>query len=188
MCFFCSWGCPSYTTSCKTSTNTFTCASLFASFLDMFTQATSAGVSALTYQSIDFWHEHTHYTVNRRNHFSLWSRTIFACQFFDTFLRASEKRLPASGVAAGASAACIFCTSKITIESDGYPVTLPKTYFGPTHTSATSTAGVSAGVSAFTYHHKLGTVNNLWIICHFQPTNFTYIPSICTAKYTLKAL
>ena len=48
--------------------------------------------------------------------------------------------------------------------------------------------GVSAGVSAFTYRHKLGTVNNLWIICHFQPTNFTYIPSICTAKYTLKAL
>ena len=56
------------------------------------------------------------------------------------------------------------------------------------HTSATSTAGVSAGVSAFTYRHKHGTVNNLWILCHFQPTNFTYIPSICTAKYTLKAL
>ena len=55
------------------------------------------------------------------------------------------------------------------------------------HTSATSTAGVSAGVSAFTYRHKHGTVNNLWIICHFQPTNFTCIPSICTAKYTLKA-
>ena len=56
------------------------------------------------------------------------------------------------------------------------------------HTSATSAAGVSAGVSAFTYRHKHGTVNNLWIICHFQPTNFTCIPSICTAKYTLKAL
>ena len=55
------------------------------------------------------------------------------------------------------------------------------------HTSATSAAGVSAGVSAFTYRHKHGTVNNLWIICHFQPTNFTCIPSICTAKYTLKA-
>ena len=55
------------------------------------------------------------------------------------------------------------------------------------HTSATSAAGVSAGVSAFTYRHKHGAVNNLWIICHFQPTNFTCIPSICTAKYTLKA-
>ena len=55
------------------------------------------------------------------------------------------------------------------------------------HTSATSAAGVSAGVSAFTYRHKHRTVNNLWIICHFQPTNFTCIPSICTAKYTLKA-
>ena len=36
------------------------------------------------------------------------------------------------------------------------------------HTSATSAAGVSAGVSAFTYRHKPGTVNNLWIICHFH--------------------
>ena len=63
------------------------------------------------------------------------TRMIYACQLFDTYLQASEKHEPASGVAAGASGACKFCTSKITIESDGYPVTLPKTYFGPTHFS-----------------------------------------------------
>ena len=77
----------------------------------------------------------THHTVNGMNHFTLWSRTIYACQLFDTCLQASEKHETASGVAAGASGACKFCTSKITIESDGYPVTLPKTYFGPTHFS-----------------------------------------------------
>ena len=86
----------------------------------MLSRASSAGVSAFTYQSIDFLHKHTHYTVNGRNHFTLWSRTIYACRFFDS-CRLPKKYEPSSGVAAGASGACRFCTSKITIKSDVYP-------------------------------------------------------------------
>ena len=86
----------------------------------MLSRAFSAGVSAFTYQSFDFLHKHTHYTVNGRNHFTLWSRTIYACRFFDS-CRLPKKYEPASGVAAGASGACRFCTSKITIKSDVYP-------------------------------------------------------------------
>ena len=104
----------------------------------MFTQATSAGVSAFTYQSIDFLHKHTHYTVNGRNHFTLWSRTIYACQLFDTG-RLTKKNEPASGVAAGASGACKFCTSKITIKSHLYPPRIVYIYIyifiHPTHFS-----------------------------------------------------
>ena len=82
-------------------------------------KASSAGVSALTYQSIDLSHKHTHYTVNGRTHFTLRvaSRTIYACQLFDS-CRLPKKHEPASGVAAGASGACKFCTSKITMKSD----------------------------------------------------------------------
>ena len=42
--------------------------------------------------------------------------------------RASKKHEPASGVAAGASAACRFCMPKITIKSDLYP---PRNIFWP---------------------------------------------------------
>ena len=138
-----------------------------------------------------FLHKHTHYTVNGRNHFTLWSRTIYACRFFDS-CRLPKKYEPASGVAAGASGACRFCTSKITIKSDVYPrriilyhiisyhiisyhimschiisyhiilyyiwlyyiVLYIYIYLSTLHSSATSAAGVSAGVSAFTYRHK----------------------------------
>ena len=48
-----SCGYPPHTTSYKNSTNTLTCASLFASFLNMLPRASAAGVSAFTYQSID---------------------------------------------------------------------------------------------------------------------------------------
>ena len=70
--------------------------------------------------SIDLSHKHTLYTVNGRNHFTLWSRTIYARRFFDSG-KLPKKYEPASGVAAGASGACKFCTSKITIKSDLYP-------------------------------------------------------------------
>ena len=62
----------------------------------------------------------THHSVNRRNHFALSSRTMYACQLFDS-CRLPKKHEPASGVAAGVSAAYRFCTSKITIKSDLYP-------------------------------------------------------------------
>ena len=139
----------------------------------------------------------TLHTVNRRNHFTLWSRTIYACRFFDS-CRLPKKYEPASGVAAGASGACRFCTSKITIKSDVYPrriilyhiischvisyhiilyyiilyYIVLYIYSSTLHSSATSAAGVSAGVSAFTYRHKKkNTV--LWIICHFQRHKFS---------------
>ena len=56
------------------------------------------------------------------------------------------------------------------------------------HTSATSAAGVSAGVSAFTYRRKTKTVP--WIICHFQGPTFylVYVLPLCTANWTLKTL
>ena len=94
----------------------------------MFTQATSAGVSALTYPSIDLSHKHTMQWTKGTisNHFALWSRTIYACQFFDS-CRLPKKHEPASVVVV-ASAACRFCTSKITIKLGLYP---PRNIFSP---------------------------------------------------------
>ena len=78
----------------------------------------------------------THHTVNEMNHFTLWSRTIYACQLFDTG-RLTKKNEPASGVAAGASGACKFCTSKVTIKSHLYPPRIVYIYIfiHPTHFS-----------------------------------------------------
>ena len=107
----------------------------------------------------------THHTVNGRNHFSLWSRTIFACQFFDTYLRASEKTWTSLW-----SCSWCFCGLQILhIQDQNQIGSVPsQKHILALHTSATSAAGVSAGVSAFTYRHKHGTVNNLWIICPFH--------------------
>ena len=97
---------------------------------------------------------------------------IYACQLFDTYLQASEKHEPASGVAAGASGACKFCTSKITIESDGYPpqnIFWPYTLQPPRRQEFQPASQLSPIVT--------NTVP--WIICESFVTS--------TAKYTLKA-
>ena len=143
----------------------------------MFTQATSAGVSALTYRSID--QTNTPYGKQKEPFRSLVKNDLCV----PVLRRASKKHEPASGVAAGASAAYRFCTSKITIKSDLYP---PRNIFWP-YTLQPPRRQEFQPVSQLS---PIVTNTVPWIICesfHFQPTNFTCIPSICTAKYTLKA-
>ena len=114
----------------------------------------------------------THHTVNGRNHFALSSRTMYACQLFDS-CRLPKKHEPASGVAAGVSAAYRFCTSKIKIKSDLYPsrnILWPYTLQPPRRQEFQPASQLSPIVT--------NTVP--WIICE------SFVPF--TAKYTLKAL
>ena len=144
-------------------------ASLFASFLNMLPRASAAGVSAFTYQSIDFY---TNTPYGKRNHFAPLPRTIYACQLLDR-CRLPKKHEPASGVAAGVSAAYRFCTSKITIKSDLYPsrnIFWPYTLQPPRRQEFQPASQLSPIVT--------NTVP--WIICE------SFVPF--TAKYTLKAL
>ena len=128
----------------------------------MFTQATSAGVSALTYQSI--YHTNTPYSKRNepfhsmvKNHLCMPALRYLLAGFRKTW----NSLWSCSWGFWGLQILHIQDHNRI-----GWVPSLK--HILALHTSATSTAGVSAGVSAFTYRHKHGTVNNLWIICHFH--------------------
>ena len=113
----------------------------------------------------------THHSVNRRNHFALSSRTMYACQLFVS-CRLPKKHEPASGVAAGVSAAYRFCTSKIKIKSDLYP---PRNIFWP-YTLQPPRRQEFQPASQLS---PIVTNTVPWIICESFVTS--------TANYTLKA-
>ena len=92
----------------------------------MFSLASSAGVSALTYQSIDLSLKHTYYTVNGRNHFTLASRTIYStCRLPKNVKQPLELQL-------GLLRPADFAHPR---SQSNRMCTLPKTYFHPTHFS-----------------------------------------------------
>ena len=116
---------------------------------------------------------------NWRNHFALSSRPICAFQLFDS-CRLPKKHEPAS-VVVGASATCRFCTSK-DHNQIGYVPSLKHMF--TLHTSATWAAGVSAGVSAFTYRRKR---TRYQFVTSSDQILVASLP-LCTAKWTLKTL
>ena len=128
----------------------------------MFTQATSAGVSALTYQSI--YHTNTPYSKRNEPFHSMVKNDL--CMPALRYLLAGFRK----------TWNCLWSCSWgfwglqiLHIQDHNRIGWVPSLkHILALHTSATSTAGVSAGVSAFTYRHKHGTVNNLWILCHFH--------------------